>query len=66
MLAERLSPNPIDILNETMQDYGSTAKMLSEFELLNQVIFSPSFYPLLETVFHLDFPSCVSVVSYVG
>lgn len=71
---ERYSPNLIDILNEIMQKYGitdqmysTTAKMLSDFELLNQVFSFLSFFnPLLETVFFLDFPSCESLFSYIG
>ena len=36
---QQINPILIDVLNEIMQDYGYTAKLLSNFELLNQVLY---------------------------
>jgi len=44
---QQINPILIDVLNEIMQDYGYTAKLLSNFELLNQVLYLWSLFPFI-------------------
>jgi hypothetical protein len=57
------SPNLIDILTEMLQNYGSTVKLLSDLELLNEVFTCAFvFLSFFKVVAHFDISLCISAV----